>query len=64
MRPGQQAKQHKHDDLCQPGHGVQKDDNGVVCTRLLVAHHKTGKIDGEKARRMHGIGECKDNQAR
>ena len=62
MRPGQQTEQHEHHDLRQPGNGVEKNDNGIVGARLLVADHKSGEIDREKSRGVHRVGEGEDNQ--
>ena len=63
MRPGQQAEQHEHHDLRQPGDGVEENHDGVVCARLPVADHKSGKIDGEKTRRMHALAKAKTTSA-
>ena len=62
MRPGQQAEQHEHHDLRQPGDGIEKDDDGIVRAGLLVADDEAGEIDGEKARCVHRIGESEDDQ--
>ena len=62
IRPGEQAEQHEHHDLRQPGHGIEKDDNGIVRAGLPVADHQPGEIDREKTRGMHDVGESEDDQ--
>ena len=62
LRPHQQAEQHEHHDLRQPGHGIEKHDDGIVRARLPVADHKPGQIDREESRRMHGVGEGENDQ--
>ena len=53
VRPGQQAEQHEHHDLRQPGNGIEKYDDRIVRARLLVADHEAGEIDREKSRRVY-----------
>ena len=60
--PRQQAEQHEHHDLRQPGHGVEKHDHGIVRACLPVADDQAGEINREEAGRVHRIGGGKDDQ--
>ena len=62
MRPGQQAEQHEHHDLREPGDGVEKDDHGIVRAGLPVADDQPGEIDREEAGRVHRVGEGEHHQ--
>ena len=62
VRPHQQAEQHEHHDLRQPGHGVEKHDDGIMRARLPVADHQAGEIDREEAGGVHRIGEGEHDQ--
>ena len=48
-RPGQQAEHHEHDDLREPGRGVEERHQRVVRAGRAVADHEAGDIDREKA---------------
>src|SRR5215475_2456466 len=63
MRPRQQAEQHEHHDLREPGYGIEEHDDRVMRARLVVADYETGKIDGKKTRRVYRVGESKDDQS-
>ena len=49
-RPHQEAEQHEHDDLREPGHRIEKHHHRIVGARRAVADHQAGEIDGEKTR--------------
>ncbi len=57
VRPGEQAEQHEHHDLRQPRDGVEEHDDRIARAGLLVADDEAGEIDGEEARRVHGVAE-------
>ena len=61
VRPDQQAEQHEHHDLREPGHGIEEHHDRVVGARRPVADHEAGEIDGEKARAVHR-GKPEDHQ--
>ena len=63
-RPGQQAEQHEHHDLRQPGDGVEERHDDVVRAGLPVADDQAGEIDREKARAVQRLGEARTSPAR
>ena len=60
--PHQQAEQHEHHDLCEPGHGIEKHHHRIVGACRAVADYEAGKIDGEKTRGVQGRGEAEDDE--
>src|SRR5262249_13351279 len=50
-------------DLREPSYGIEEHDDRVMRPRLVVADYETGKIDGKKTRRVHRVGESKDDQS-
>ena len=64
LRPGQQAEQHEHRDLREPGRGVEERHDGVVRAGLAVADHEAGDIDREKARAVQRIRPGRTSPAR
>ncbi len=62
IRPHQEAQQHEHDDLREPGRGIEEDDDGVVGARRPVADDQSGHVDGEKAGRAERLAERKHDQ--
>ena len=57
LGPREQAEQHEHDDLRQPGGGIEEDDDRIVRAGRPVADDHPGEIDGEKARRVEDLGQ-------
>ena len=62
VRPGEQAEQHEHHDLCQPGGGVEKDDHGIVRARRPIADDQAGQIDGEKTGGVQRLGKAEHDE--
>ena len=62
LRPDQQAEQHEHHDLGEPGHGIEEHHDRVVGARRPIADHEAGEIDGEKARGVQRRGKAEDDQ--
>ena len=64
LRRYQQAQQHEHHDLRQPGRGVEKGHHRIMRAGRPVADDDAGEIDGQKARGMHDLRAAENHQRR
>ena len=63
-RPGQQAEQHEHHDLREPGHGIEEDDNRIMRAQRAVADDQAGEIDREKTGGMDRLAQAEHHDRR
>ena len=64
MRRHQQAQQHEHHDLRQPGRGIEEGDHRIVRAGRPVADDDAGEIDREEAGGVHHLRGGEDHQRR
>ncbi len=60
--PGQQAEQHEHGDLREPGRGIEERHDGVVGAGLAIADDQPGDIDREEAGAVQRLGQPERHQ--
>ena len=64
MRRHQQAQQHEHHDLRQPGRGIEEGHHRIMRAGRPVADDDAGKIDREEAGGVHHLRGGEDHQRR
>ena len=62
LRRDQQAEQHEHHDLRQPGRGIEKRHDRIVRAGRPVADDDAGEIDREKSRGVRDLRGAEDHQ--
>ena len=62
LRRDQQAEQHEHHDLRQPGRGIEKRHDRIMRPGRPVADDDAGEIDREKPRRVRDLRHAEDHQ--
>ena len=62
LRPSQQSEQHEHDDLGEPGRGVEKYDDCVVGAGRAVADNEPRHIDRQKSGSIDRLAQREDDQ--
>ncbi len=62
MRRDQQAEQHEHHDLRQPGRGVEKRHHRIMRPGRPVADDDAGEIDREKSRGVRDLRAAENHQ--